>query len=125
MGDLILSATVNTPQICFRNSGELLIKGRSLPEDVTTFYNPVLQWLRQFIAETVKLEIDIDYMNSSSTKKLLEIFKSIDKNSGVRNFYVNWLYDIDDEDALEKGLMMEEVMDKAIFIYQVSENAEC
>jgi len=125
MSDLILSATVNTPQIYFRNSGELLIKGRSLPEDVTAFYNPVLQWLRQFIAETVKLEIDMDYMNSSSTKKLLELFKVIDKNTHVRNFYVNWLYDIDDEDALEKGLMMEEVMDKAIFIYQVSENADC
>ena len=125
MNDLKLSGTVNTPEINFRSTGELIIRGRSLPEDVAGFYKPVIQWIRQNMTETISLEIEVDYMNSSSTKKLLELFKIIEKSETVKNFYINWLYDADDEDSLEKGLLMEEILEKAIFRYQVTHPAEC
>jgi len=125
MNDLKLSGTVNTPEIYFRSTGELIIRGRSLPEDVAGFYKPVIQWIRQNMTETISLEIEVDYMNSSSTKKLLELFKIIEKSETVKNFYINWLYDADDEDSLEKGLLMEEILEKAIFRYQVTHPAEC
>ena len=46
MEHLIIDKTDDTPAIDFNpGTKELKISGRSLPEDVTSFYQPVLNWL--------------------------------------------------------------------------------
>ena len=43
METLKIAATEDTPNVVFDyENGEFIISGRSLPEDVTTFYQPVL-----------------------------------------------------------------------------------
>jgi uncharacterized Fe-S radical SAM superfamily protein PflX len=125
MNNLKLAATENTPEINFRSNGELVIKGRSLPENVADFYNPVLHWINENISETVTMEIAMYYINSSSIKKLLEILKLIDRNPGVRKFSIHWLYEEEDEDILEKGRIMEEILDKALFSFHTIQPSVC
>ena len=46
MEKLFIAKTDDTPEIDFNpETKEMKMTGRSLPEDVTTFYQPVLDWL--------------------------------------------------------------------------------
>ena len=117
MESIIIDGTSNTPAIRFDTNGRLLIEGRSLPENVSGFYDPLINWARELRSETTRLDINIEYANSSSSKKLLEILKVLDANNAIKEFLVNWHYEFDDEDSLESGQLYEELMLKAQFRY--------
>ncbi len=53
----------------------------------------------------------------------MELLKTIDDNRHVKNFTVHWLFESDDEDILEKGLIFEERLMKARFMYTASAGA--
>jgi hypothetical protein len=118
MNNLILEKTGNTPAIEFMEDGRLLIEGRSLPENTTKFFNPLIEWVAGLNASDVRIVINLEYLNSSSTKKLLELLKVLDANSNIKNLYVDWLYEQDDEDILENGQIFEEILLKAQFRYR-------
>ena len=120
MNNITIPATVNTPVVEFENTGKLLIRGRSLPENVNQFYHPLIRWVRILQADKVTADIDLEYINSSSAKKLLEILKSIDRNCLVKEFIVNWYYDTDDEDSFENGKILEDLLKKASFNFHKS-----
>jgi hypothetical protein len=117
MKNLIIEATSSTPAILFKTDGRMLMEGRSLPEDVQRFYGPVIDWSRNLTAEAVKLDINMEYLNSASTKKVLEFLKVLDANNCIKTFIVNWHYELDDEDTLENGQIFEELLRKAQFRY--------
>jgi hypothetical protein len=117
MKNLIIEPTSSTPAIQFKTDGRMLIEGRSLPEDVNKFYLPLMDWAVKLTAESVKLDINLEYLNSASTKKMLEFLKMLDANSHIKTFIVNWHYESDDEDTLENGQIFEELLRKAQFRY--------
>jgi hypothetical protein len=117
MNNLTIAPTSSTPAIRFKTDGRMLIEGRSLPEDVSKFYAPLFDWANKLTAETVKLDINLEYLNSASTKKMLEFLKILDANSQIKTFIVNWHYESDDEDTLENGQIFEELLRKAQFRY--------
>jgi hypothetical protein len=116
--NLIIEATSTTPHVAFETSGNLSLKGRSLILDVGQFYQPLNDWVCQLHCSTVNFDIDIDYFNSASSKRVLEILKIIDANNFVREFNVIWNYESDDEDILEKGQIFEEKLRKARFFFK-------
>jgi hypothetical protein len=115
--NLIIEPTSSTPAIRFGDDGRLLIEGRSLPENVMKFYMPLIEWASKFIGQVVKLDINLEYLNSASSKKLLELLKVFDANSNITSFLVNWHYEADDEDSLENGQIFEDLLRKAQFLY--------
>ncbi len=117
MNNILLEATSNTPAIRFNVSGRLLIEGRSLPENVSIFYGPLIEWVKNLKAETTRIDVNLEYVNSSSAKKLLEILRGLDTNEAIKELIVNWHYEEDDEDTFENGKVYEEIMSKAIFRY--------
>jgi hypothetical protein len=117
MKNLIIEPTSSTPSIQFRTDGRMLIEGRSLPEDVNKFYLQLMEWALELTAEAVKLDINLEYLNSASTKKMLEFLKVLDANNHIKNFIVNWHYESEDEDTLENGQIFEELLRKAQFRY--------
>jgi len=117
MDNLIIEPTSSTPAVQFREDGRLLIEGRSLPENVMKFYTPLIDWAAKLTVQTVKLDINLEYLNSASSKKLLELLKVFDANSHINSFLVNWHYEIDDEDSLENGQIFEDLLIKAEFRY--------
>jgi hypothetical protein len=117
MKNLIIEPTSSTPAIQFSTDGRMLIEGRSLPEDVNKFYLPLTDWAISLTAEVVKLDINLEYLNSASTKKMLEFLKVLDANNHIKTFIVNWHYESDDEDTLENGQIFEELLRKAQFKY--------
>ncbi len=103
MDNLKIFSTPSTPQIDFKSSGQLSIKGKSLPEDPRKFYNPLFNWLGELSAEQVQIDIMLDYVNTSSSKRIIELIKTIDTNSNVKKIKMNWFYETDDADMLEFG----------------------
>jgi len=107
---LVVKKTKYTPEIRFENStGMLQIKGRSFPEDAHRFYNPILNWLDNYVlqsADTTYLEVFLEFFNTSSSKYFLEIFKRLKKIETYRNknITVRWFYEKDDEDMYETGI---------------------
>jgi hypothetical protein len=118
MNNLIIESTINTPTVKFGTDGRLLMEGRSLPEDVAKFYQPLVEWTAMLTAEVVKMDINLEYINSASAKKILELLKVLDANNNIKEFIVIWHYEKDDEDVLENGQIFEELLRKAVFRYQ-------
>ena len=105
---LKIAPTEHTPGVEFNPlSGQLKLTGRSLPENAIEFYDPVFEWLDDYIevapAET-ELHVDLDYLNSISQKMVVEILKNTKKvqNKG-KKVMVSWYYDEDDEKMMEEG----------------------
>jgi hypothetical protein len=118
MNNLIVESTINTPTVKFGADGRLLMEGRSLPENVAKFYQPLIEWSAMLTAEVVKMDINLEYINSASAKKILELLKVLDANNNIKEFIVIWHYEKDDEDVLENGQIFEELLRKAVFRYQ-------
>ncbi len=115
MKNLVITKTKRTPEIIFKTSGELMIKGRSLPEDVINFYKPVLDWLEEFKStkpEKVTLTIDLSYLSTSTARIALEILRTITSIENC-NTTINWLYEEEDNDMREQGEILQSSIKKS------------
>lgn len=115
---VVRKPTNYTPFVSFDSSGNLVIKGRSLMLDVVTFYAPLVEWINNLKSDSVHFTVEIDYFNTSSSKKLLEILKILDGMVGLKEFIVYWRFESDDEDILIKGQILEERLKNAKFCYK-------
>ncbi len=108
MSDLNLEGSPKTPTIEFNSgSGYLLIRGRSIPENSIEFYKPLIESLEAYNNDSqsnTKVDIQLEYFNTSSSKCILDVFKKLEAiNSGSSEVVINWYYEEDDEDMLEAG----------------------
>lgn len=108
MSKLLILATDESPQIHFDPSrGIMDISGKSLPEDIDQFYKPLEELVKHYVTKPQKVttvNFDMQYLNSASTKKLLEIvthLEALSKNG--LEVKINWYFDEYDEDMKEEG----------------------
>lgn len=108
--NLVIAATRSSPAIEFDAARRWLrLSGESYPENAAAFYAPVFAWLKAFLAEldataTVRVDLEILYLNSSSTKVMLNFLDLLDQAAQEgRAIVVNWRYDPDNEAAQECG----------------------
>jgi len=109
MKNLVISKTKRTPSINFNTSGELMIKGRSLPEDVINFYKPVLNWLEEFkltAPKKITLTIDFSYLSTSTVRIALEALRIITSIENCKTTII-WMYEEDDIDMKEQGEILQ------------------
>ena len=108
MKPLIIEGGDDTPAVIFDSErGKFEISGRSLPENILSFYVPLYDWVLEYLRnpnnETI-VDLKIDYLNSASHKAindLLDIFTELLKIGKVVT--VNWHYLEEDEDMRETG----------------------
>jgi len=102
----IIEETRTTPFIQV-DKGDIIIKGRSIPEDAFEFYEPVVDACKDYVEKPAKhtvINIHLDYVNSGSKKYLTNILTVLEKSYLEGNGYeVNWIYDIDDEAMMDLG----------------------
>ena len=126
MEELNIEGTPKTPTIRFdTNSGEMLIKGRSIPENSIEFYKPLTDALDAYTGAPqgeTKVNIQLEYFNTSSSKCILDVFKKLEKiNSGGSTVTINWHYEEDDEDMLEAGEDYEAIINVPFKMIEVEE----
>ena len=117
MEDLIIHGTDSLPTVSFKTNGELKLTGRALPEDAVMFFKPLLDWLRNFSADEIHIEFNLDYFNTSVSKQLLDMFKIIDKNPKNKEINVKWMYEDGDDEMLESGEIYSEMLQRFKFTY--------
>jgi hypothetical protein len=112
MNPINLNPTNNTPEVIFSDD-QLTIKGRSIPMNELKFYEPVILRARELKTKKLNVEINIEYMNSGSTKKILELLRTLDTNPEILKLKIHWFYEEGDEEMLEHGRILERFMRKA------------
>ncbi len=103
-----LPAKEDTPSVILdAQNGKYEIAGKSMPENVAAFYQPIMDWLDEY-AENETGEIVFDfklvYFNTASSKLLLDIMMKLEEmhENGI-SIKIRWHYDADDDDMQEAG----------------------
>ena len=116
MDILDIRATNDTPRVLFDPDKDIFeISGRSLPEDVVTFYQPVIDWLDEYkLLPNLKTEFVFKYIyfNTATSKLVQDILlrlEYIHENGG--DVKVIWYFEIDDEDMQDSGEEFKEYVD--------------
>jgi len=121
MHPLIIESTKYTPFVSLNDeTHHLEIKGESYPENTAEFYSPIFAWLKEYFgqphSQETTLEMEIIYFNSSSSKVLMDIFDLLDeKTQDGQRIKVNWVYDQENESALEYGEEFQEDLEHLPF----------
>ena len=108
METLIIQSTEDTPRITFDATNNTLeLSGKSFPDNVYLFYEPVLAWLNNYAAKPkpmTRFIFKLDYFNTASAKIIFDILSILD---GIRakgnKVLILWNYKDDDEDMKEAG----------------------
>lgn len=114
---LKIAGTEDTPEILFDSqSNEYIISGRSLPEDVSSFYKPVFEWLDVFeknASNNPSFKFKLEYFNTASSKIILDILMRLEEinNAGASNINIEWYYMESDDDMLEAGEEYKELVE--------------
>ena len=123
MENLKHEGSSKTPEVDFNSSGELLLKGRSIPENSIEFYKPLIEWLETYAespSSTTVLSVQLEYFNTSSSKCILDVFKKLEAVS-ESEISIKWHYEEDDEDMLEAGEDYDAIIDLPFEMIEVEE----
>ncbi|MDX2305014.1 MAG: DUF1987 domain-containing protein [Microscillaceae bacterium] len=129
MDNIEISGTSKTPDVKFdASTGMLEISGRSIPENSYQFYEPLLSWLDNYSAnpqELTVLTFKLDYFNTSSSMYILGILKKLEKLFLTEHkAEVKWYYDADDEDMLQTGEDLKQIVKLPIDMIEIDQEEE-
>ena len=107
MEKLEFQPTHKTPYVLLDPSGKIKFRGRSIPEDVSLFYEEILDWIINYSAspsQYTEVDIEMEYLNSGTSKYMLRLLKKLKEvdNNGY-GLHINWVYEEGDDDILERG----------------------
>jgi len=111
-----IKGTDDTPNVVLdADNGIFEISGRSLPEDVAAFYEPILDWLDSYAEtpnEKTVFDFKLEYFNTASSKLLLDILLKLeDMVEDGKDVLVRWHFPDDDEDMEEAGEEYADIVD--------------
>ena len=104
--NIYIEPTEKTPQVDFNYfTGNLILAGRSIPENATEIYKPVQNWVSEYIKnarQTTNLRLNLEYFNTASSIWLAKIVKSLSK---IENpdyiMFVHLYFNIEEFDILD------------------------
>jgi hypothetical protein len=116
METIKIQGTEDTPKVILDKEKETMeISGRSLPEDVASFYDPILGWLDEYATSPNKKTIfnfKLVYFNTASSKLLLDILMKLEEiHEAGNDVLIRWHYPEDDEDMEEAGEEYADIVD--------------
>jgi len=97
MNTIKIMGTDDTPTVILDSDNEIFeISGRSLPEDVTAFYEPIIGWLEEYASspntKTV-FTFKLVYFNTASSKLLLDILMKLEQmHEDGKDILIRWYY---------------------------------
>ncbi len=103
-----IQGTDDTPNVILdKENNKFEISGRSLPEDVNMFYEPIMNWIDEYSEapnDKTEFNFKLEYFNTASSKIILDIllkFEEIVENGN--DVTIRWHYHEEEEDMLEAG----------------------
>ena len=104
--NIYIESTNKTPQVDFNCiTGDLILSGRSIPENATELYEPVLKWINEYIQsprQTTNFRINLEYFNTASSIWLAKMVKALSRMSDPDNLLLIHLYfNVEEFDNME------------------------
>lgn len=106
INNIFTEGTSKTPDVDFNHhSGDLILSGKSIPENAAKVYEPLLQWINEYVKSPRKVtnfRLHLDYFNSATTiwlAKLVKALGKIDKKDCL--LYIHIYLDIEDYDEID------------------------
>lgn len=121
--------TKGTPRVDFDPSTNILVlKGQSYPENAFKFYEPIFQWVDQYLEETdgeILVKFSLPYINTSSSKCIMMFLEKLETayNQGKR-ITITWYYDQENESELECAEEFQEDVTMPFKIVPIEEQDE-
>ena len=95
----------------------MLLEGEAYPEDVAAAFEPLMTSISTTLAESgetpMTVKFQLQYFNSGSSRKILEIIKMIDASDTAHN--IEWLADPEDDEMIDHGNRFSRAVSKAGF----------
>jgi len=104
-----------SPRIIFNKQQNIFeIKGKSLMEDASVFYLPLILWVSEYVNypnDKTELIIDLEYYNSSSAKRLVKLLTEFEKiKKKEKEIKIIWMYHEDDKMLKKRGLELQQTI---------------
>jgi len=108
MENLVIEETKYTPKVILdAQKGLIEMRGKSYPENTFEFYAPIMKWIEEYFKSHAQpktiVNLEIIYFNSSSSKLFFDLFDLFDEAKEDHDIVINWIYDPENDSALEAG----------------------
>jgi hypothetical protein len=94
--------------------GQIKLHGRSMPENVLIFFDPITAWMKKYCenpAPFTKIDLYLTYTNSCSIKIISDLLRLLDgKYRRGFDMKITWTYEQNDESAKETGHELESML---------------
>mgnify|MGYP001058941980 CR=1 FL=1 len=101
---IIIDGDKKSPHIDFNHlTGDLILSGRSIPENAAKVYEPLFFWILEYIKSPKKItnfRLNLDYFNSASTIWISKLIRALGKIEHEDSVLIIHLY-FDTEDYAE------------------------
>lgn len=112
--NLYIEPTPKTPHIDLNHfTGELILSGKSIPENAAILYEKVLKWVNEYIKiprPTSNLRINLEYFNTSTAiwlSKIVATLCSMEDNECT--LIIHLYFNIEDYDNMEADDLKDEL----------------
>lgn len=109
---LLVEKGIKTPQVDLNPiTGNLIFSGKSIPENSSSFYESILEWIREYCKKpksNTNLRLNLEYFNSATSIWLAKIIRelcSVKKNGYT--LIIHLYFDIEDFDTMHKDDLSE------------------
>ncbi len=116
METLRIEASDDSPQVLLdQEDNQFEISGKSLPEDVVDFYQPVMDWLKEYREKPnarTEFNLKMIYFNTASSKLIMDILMIFEEMvEEGHDVVIRWHSMQKDEDMQEAGKEYEEMLE--------------
>ncbi len=113
MEPIFIDGTNRTPFVSMDPSGKFRISGRSIHENSSKFFDPIINWVKTYLKnppETTVFDIELEYFNSDTSRYILDILRLLMEKQVNNKLIINWYYEEGDYDLLERGQYYESIL---------------
>jgi hypothetical protein len=120
-----IASSAKTPHVILnKDTGEILIEGRSFPENTPEFYYQFTRWLAEYSlspAPKTKVNLGLLYLNSSSVSIITGMMKLLDNMISMKTeIEIKWSFETGDEDMKDLGLYYQESLRCSVQVIEVT-----
>jgi len=124
LNNIYIEATPKTPEVDFDSfTGNLILSGRSIPENATELYEHLLKWVNEYVKnpkQVTNLRLNLEYFNTASSLWLAKIVKSLSHIDNPENIlYIHLYFNVEEFDNMES----EDIKDAISPVVDVLSNA--
>ena len=103
--NIFIEATAKTPQVDFNYlTGDLILSGRSIPENATKLYDPLFKWVNGYVLnprQTTNLRLNLEYFNTATSIWLAKIVKVLSRMENTENvLFLHLYFEVEEFDSM-------------------------